>query len=315
MAENIDLRSSRFLYEARDTLNVTALQIGIHAESAREMVRIAQQHLQLIGQARREELRDAQYALDSVDEDDDGWDERVRRDEAYEAVQRFRRVAESIDDAGRQFIARTGHLTDRGKRLAQAGIASLDHKIDAVDEYTAIRVPDPLSQTGGDVVARVCPQGQPMTIAGVASACSESQLPPGFAWINISEIDPNGGFVDDPAEFRKASHAQLLRGVEILRDEIIPAIEANGRYTREDAERCDREGGTDYTEAGWIHPESRLAVWQAFLDPRREADVVAVERGPDGKYRVSSGRHRLGVARQLGLRTIPGRILGGPNGA
>jgi hypothetical protein len=105
----------------------------------------------------------------------------------------------------------------------------------------------------------------------------------------------------------------MRRGLEILRDEIIPALQRGG-YTREDAERTDQESGTEFTVEGWVHPESRLTVWKAFLDPRREADVVAVERGVDGRYNVSSGRHRLGLARKLGIKKVPVRILGHTRG-
>ena len=135
MAESIDLRSTAFLEQARDILRRTHWQLGNHADVARDLVRQARQRLEQEGQARIDELRDAQRALEAVDEDESDWHERDRRDQAYEAVQQFRRVASDVDDAGRRFVARASSLSDRGQKLTQAGIASLDRRIEALAEY------------------------------------------------------------------------------------------------------------------------------------------------------------------------------------
>jgi len=314
MADSFDLRAPEFLGNAHDCFRRTGWQLGNHVEAAREMVSRAMARMEAVGEARLEELRDAQRALDAVDEDEGDSYERSRRDEALEAVHKHHRLAARLEAAGRQFIARSCSLSDRGQQLALAGVASLERRIDATAEYVAICVPD---ATGGVLKASAAAAAHSFAVtpAGITASLqgdSHGPLPAGFGWINIDEVDPLG-FIDDPRQFKKAKYSDMCRGLEILRDEIIPALKL-GRFSREDAERIDRELGTDYTAEGWIHPESRLTVWRAFLDSRREADVVTVERGADGKYHVTSGRHRLGLARQIGIKMVPVRVLGHSHG-
>jgi hypothetical protein len=313
MADVIDLRSTAFLDTALDALHRVGWQLNNNRQATSEAINLAMAQLSLIGEARLEELRDAQYALDCVNEDDSDYYERERRDEALEAVQKYRRVFAQVEAAGRGLVAKAEALSQRGQQLTSGGTATLQRRIEARNEYMAIEMP---TASGGIAAGRQAGMANANMAAtsmpAPAVGTDTSPLPAGFGWINIDEVDA-AGFIDDPAEFKKADYASMTRGLEILRDEIIPALH-KGTFTRADAERSDRERGTDYTEEGWIHPESRLTVWQAFLDPRREADVVAVERGSDGKLRVSSGRHRLGLARKLGIKMVPVRILGQQNG-
>ncbi len=311
MTYSIELLSTAFLDDAREALQRVRGQIDSQADTARDAIGRAMAKFREIGEIRLEELRDAQLALDSVDEDEDDWYERSRCDEALEALQQYRRAVSQIEAAGQRFNNKVGMLTDRGTQLTHAGLASLERRIAALSEYQAEQAPPAhLSSTSTD-------HGP----AGKAAVDSENapivngvkMLPRGFGWINLNELD-EASFVDDPADFKKANYADMVRGLEILRDEIIPALHQDG-FSREDAERIDQEQETQYTAEGWIHPESRVTVWKAFLDPRRDADVVVIDRGADGKYHVASGRHRLGLARQLGISEIPVKILGDGNGA
>jgi hypothetical protein len=312
MANSIDLRSTAFLDTALDSLNRVGWQLGNNSQAASEIFRHAVSRLSLIGEARLDDLRDAQLELDSVDEEESGSHERERRDEALAAVQHYRRIHSQVESAGRSFIAQAEALSHRGKHLSSAGIATLQRRIEARDDYLAIQVPDASgsSVSAGNKSAAHSNQASAKNTTP-SDNIPPSALPTGFGWINIDEVDASD-LIDDPAEFKKVEYSNMIRGMEILRDEIIPALR-RGTFTREDAEQADREGGTEYTAEGWVHPESRLTIWYAFLDPRREADVVAVERGLDGKLLVSSGRHRLGLARKLGIQTVPVRIIGKNN--
>lgn len=312
MAETINLRSTAFLDTALDSLNRVGWQLGNNSQTATEVYRHAMSRLSSIGEARLDDLRAAQRALDSVDEEDSGWHERERRDEALEAVQHYRRVFAQVEAAGCGFVTQAEALSHRGKQLISAGIATLQRRIEASGEYDSYRTPDASGSSAsvGNSSAPPFSQASAKTTAPTDDTLS-APLPSGFGWINIDEVS-SSGFIDDPAEFIKVEYSSMTRGMEILRDEIIPALQ-RGTFTKEDAERLDREGGTEHTADGWVHPESRLTIWQAFLDPRLGADVVAVERGPDGKLLVSSGRHRLGLARKLGIKMVPVRIIGKNN--
>lgn len=303
MPDRIEILSTEFLVSARDTFTMVRKQMDDQAEAAREIFLRTMRQMEAIGAARLDELQDARRGLDAVDEDSDDRAERDRVDEAMASLRACNRVAEQLQDAGGRFVARAGDLSDRGSQIARAGAAYLEDKIEAIIAFQAIRVPG----TGAAGISAAPPVPRQ---AGPSSAGpGNGRLPPGFGWVDLDQIEASG-FIDDPAEFRKVDHGVMVRGLEILRDEIIPGLQG-GAFTSEDAERFDRENGTAFTPEGWVHPDSRQAVWRAFLDPRRDADVVAVERGEDGRYRVSSGRHRLGLARQLGIRQVPARILGG----
>lgn len=312
MADSIDLRSTAFLDTALDSLNRVGWQLGNNSQGASEVYRNAISRLSSIGEARLDDLRDAQRELDSVDEEDSDWHERERRDEALAAVQHYRRVHAQVEAAGRGFLAQVEALSQRGKHLTSAGIATLQRRIQARDDYLAILVPDAsgsLTSAGNNAAAHFSQTTVKTTTP--TEDTPPAALPTGFGWINIDEVDASG-FVDDPAEFKKVEYSSMTRGMQILRDEIIPALQ-RGPFTKDDALRLDREGGTEHTAEGWVHPESRLTIWHAFLDPRREADVVVVERGPDGRLLVTSGRHRLGLARKLGIQMVPVRINGKNN--
>ncbi len=317
MSDQLDLRSTQFLGEARDWLSNANARLLSQAGEATALVRETLRKLERIGEDRLEELRAARAALDAVEDNEDDSREQERLEEALEAMQRYRQVAEDLEHSGRRFIARASELSERGRHFAHAGIAFLDERLEALGEYMAVRLPDDL-MINGALPLQERPSGTSMTVdvpfANPEAPVSDD-LPPGFGWLDIAAVDQVGGFIDDPKQFRKAGYAQMRRGLEILHDEIIPKIRAGTGFTREDAERLDREGGTVYTSEGFIHPDSRVAVWEAFLNPQRGADVVVVERGSDGKMKVVSGRHRLGLARQLGMQAIPARILGSGNGA
>jgi hypothetical protein len=64
--------------------------------------------------------------------------------------------------------------------------------------------------------------------------------------------------------------------------------------------------------------QQRRGLWEQAL--RRTADVhdmflndgaaLAVERRADGKLTVHTGRRRITIARELGIRTLPGQVIG-----
>ncbi len=313
MTDGVDLRSVAFLEQARDVLRQFGWQLNNHAGAVTELVARATAEIESVGEARLDELREAERALFSVEDDDDNTYEFERREEAQEALARYRRVAAHIDKLSRSFVERTSILSGRAQQLVKVGTSDLDRRVEALAEYRSIQMP-----LAGGGYAATSAVGQLQTSADLQEKVAfeqegEMHLPAGFGWVDLNEVELSG-FIDDPEHFNKSDYYTMRRGIEILRDEIIPALRS-GRFGREDAERMDRDRGTEYTVDGWIHPESRLTVWRAFLDPRREADVVVLERGADGKYCVTSGRHRLGLARSLGIRMIPARILGVSHGA
>lgn len=311
MAQPVNLRSVRALTELRDRLSHFSSSIRDHADCARDQMRSHSYRLEEMGRARADELSDAYDALAALDEDDDGWTERRRLDAALEAMREFREVAGELQDAQSRFQAQLTGFTARGSSLVATAIEAISVKIAAAETYLAIQVP---SATGAARSAEA--GGASSGVAGHAGSTSATvaaddlgPLPPGFAWIRLKDLSEED-FIENPALFEKVDHTRMLRGVALLRDEILPRVNENPVLGRDDVARLDAERGTAWTAQGFAHPESLTTIWDAFLDTRREADVVVISRMPDGRYDVINGRHRLGIARKLGMTALPCKITG-----
>lgn len=309
MAEAVELRSVVALAEIRDRLGQFSGRIRSHVETARDRIRSHFSQLEDVGRDRFDELAAARHAVDALDEEDDGWSEWQRLEAAMEAVQEFREVASGCHDARRRFEAAVAELAERGATLSAAALAGIEGKIEAANGYLGIHVPaarDKAGVTGGGSSPSAAPTVPPEAVAADERF---GRLPEGFSWVCLADL-PEEDFVTDPDQFKKATRADMLRGVALLRDKILPMVNANPALNRDDFARLDQQRGTAWTVEGFVHPDSLTRVWDAFLNPRRESQVVVVGRMPDGSYDVIDGRHRLGVARELGMPAVPCKLRG-----
>ena len=86
--------------------------------------------------------------------------------------------------------------------------------------------------------------------------------------------------------------------VQTWNDTVGPGI-ARG-MTREDFEARDNRKPC-------APPLRRTAdVYDLFLGP----DAIRADRRPDGSLNIGNGRHRLQIARELGIKDLPGRVFG-----
>lgn len=80
-------------------------------------------------------------------------------------------------------------------------------------------------------------------------------------------------------------------------DVVGPGVE--GGKTRDDFVRRDAQSNAA--------PLRRTAdVYDMFLG----SDRIRVDRQPDGSLNVINGRHRFQIARELGIKTLPGQVSG-----
>lgn len=92
-----------------------------------------------------------------------------------------------------------------------------------------------------------------------------------------------------------ATRADYRWAVQTWHDTIAPGL-ARG-MSRSDFEADDALRGAQ--------PLRRTAdVYDMFLGD----DHIRVDRRPDGTFNVISGRHRLQIARDLGIESLPGKI-------
>ena len=117
----------------------------------------------------------------------------------------------------------------------------------------------------------------------------------GIQDVPVEQVDLSDSPVKNPDDFRKVSHDEIAEGFRKLQEEVRPAVErgADGDYFS----RIDEERGLDY-EHGYRR------IYDSFYGDS------AIRLGKVGdNYDVTNGYHRLAVARELGLGTVPARVI------
>ena len=121
-------------------------------------------------------------------------------------------------------------------------------------------------------------------------------------WINrgiievpIKNVDLSDTAVADSTDFHKVSRDQMIDGFEKLENEIRPAVKEGA--SADDFSDLDKKLGLDY-EHGYRR------VYDAFYGN----EPVRLEKDGD-KYSVVNGYHRLNVAKELGIESIPASVI------
>jgi hypothetical protein len=223
----------------------------------------------MLSAAREEQRRHLQAAL-------------VRAKEAHAQARRAQvrigDVAAAVSQLSR------GHATAGASQVAQAR-AQLAAMSRALEGY---RVGGTAVAAGGSGASTSHPAGSPL--AGI-----------GLTELDVSSaaFDDNPVLDDDRARgtFGKGglTRADYRWAVQTWNDTVGPGV-AGGK-TREDfAERDGRSNAP---------PLRRTAdVYDMFLG----TDRIRVDRQPDGSLTVTNGRHRLLIARELGIKNLPGQV-------
>lgn len=117
----------------------------------------------------------------------------------------------------------------------------------------------------------------------------------GIQDVPVNQVDLSDSSVENPDDFSKVSHSEMVEGFIKLQRVVRPSVEqgADGDYFS----RMDQEQGLDYQ-----HGYQR--VYDAFYGDS------AIRLGKvDDNYDVTNGYHRLAVARELGFKTVPARVI------
>jgi hypothetical protein len=111
----------------------------------------------------------------------------------------------------------------------------------------------------------------------------------------LDRIDTGDSGVSGPESFRKTGYATMREGTQRLDEVVLPAV--RGGAGGDHFAAMDAQRGLDY-EHGYQR------VYDAFFG----TDSLRLDARADGTYGVTNGYHRIHVARELGLRTLPARI-------
>ncbi|MFX1355112.1 MAG: hypothetical protein ACFFGP_14250 [Promethearchaeota archaeon] len=117
----------------------------------------------------------------------------------------------------------------------------------------------------------------------------------GIQDVSVDHVDLSDSPVQDAGDFHKVSHEEMVDGFRKLEEEVRPAVAKSA--DADDFSRLDEDRGLDY-EHGYRR------VYDAFYGN----NSIRLDKVGDS-YSVVNGYHRLAVARELGLKTVPARVI------
>ncbi|WP_326953455.1 hypothetical protein [Amycolatopsis sp. NBC_01286] len=147
--------------------------------------------------------------------------------------------------------------------------------------------------------------GSAMNVGTSASPAARSPLPqpigPGpQALVLLDLIDDSDSPVFGAADFLKVEMRVMRAGLMRLETEVLPAVRAGARL--EDMRELDTRSGLTGS------PASHVTVYESFFGDTS----VKLSRGRDGRYTVRNGYHRIWLARQAGIDSLPADVLDVP---
>ena len=204
---------------------------------------------------------------------------------ALRTVREWRKAVErAVEEYRRQARRLAAHLEENVPKAA----ARLERHASTLRAYTGL-IPAPATSIPPSSI-------QPVANTAVAEALS---VMPGntIQEISLDSIDweEMGALASD--DYRKVSRDEMREGLRKLVEVVRPKVQQGA--TAEDFSRMDEELGLDYA-----HGYRR--VYDAFYGPN---ECIVVERVGD-TYQVINGRHRLLLAREMGIESLPARVLG-----
>lgn len=131
-------------------------------------------------------------------------------------------------------------------------------------------------------------------------------LPEGYDWIPVALAHPEVGRWPEHEEFIKVSYDAMRAGTKLLHAEMVPLFQRHPGAGRDVFEAYDLAHGR--TSTGLVHPQSLAHLYDQFFHPHNM--MRCRMRESDGLYEFENGRHRVRVAKDLGLRFVPAKIVG-----
>jgi len=117
----------------------------------------------------------------------------------------------------------------------------------------------------------------------------------GIKNVPLNKIDVSDSYVKSPEDFKKVPHNEMVNGFKVLEEEVRPDVEKGATADRFRVR--DQARGIEY-------PNGSQRVYDAFYGH----DAIRLEYDGE-KYRVINGYHRLYIAQELGLSTVPARVI------
>jgi hypothetical protein len=201
---------------------------------------------------------------------------------AREALARAADAQQEMDEirAAFRMLERQTRASTDGE--AERADADLRRRAEAIKAYRAAGVPTPeTTSTGG---------GAPHS--GTADAIAQR----GLAQVRLDQIDFSDNPILDGFGKGGATRGDYRWALTTWADVVEPAVREGADRTYFEARDAERRA------QGWRQTAN---VYDLFLG----SDPIALSRRADGSFDPQSGRHRIAVARELGITHLPARLL------
>lgn len=236
----------------------------------------------------------------------------------------------NVSDAADAFFRAADDGSTRIHSAAASGARYLDERIQAAEKYLALKPSEPAgstlnasdrfsastrsaptrSATGPGVYVdtiRRCP----MSLSELERARLPS-LPKDIQWVPMSRI--NWEQVPAGLEYKYISRDNMETMLKTFERDLLPVLARNPHVTLEELAEVDR--ALDRVDPdGFVSSDSLTLSFESMIGTVRVGDVVVLDKVPGASgelvFEFSSGRHRALIARALGWKHLPARVLGG----
>ncbi|MEW6277167.1 MAG: hypothetical protein AB1758_00990 [Candidatus Eremiobacterota bacterium] len=193
-----------------------------------------------------------------------------------------RRARHTAQEAVRMYRTRRSRFQEILERDSEGSIRFLRdaHKLLLAFQAATLGDEGPRASTAWS-------SGSPRGAAGVGHAWEDS----GIRQVRLADLP-----VVDPGAFEKVTMEEMRTGLETLQS-MLPEIESGQGSTS--GYWADRD-----RQAGLSTPEGRERIFDAFFGD----SAIRLEKDGD-TYDIVNGRHRIWLARQMGLQSLPARVV------
>jgi hypothetical protein len=202
---------------------------------------------------------------------------REQLNQTRQASKRVADVSEGVRTLQRSYVLQCSPIV-------AAGRGHLAGRVRAVQEYLSSRSGGASGGSGGSAVAGA--SGLSAVLAGL-----------GMTSVSVASADLDGTPIQDGFKRGGLSRGDYRWAVQTWNDTVGPGV-ARG-MTRDDFAARDKG-----------EPPAPLLrrtadVYDMFLG----SEAIRADRRPDGSLNIINGRHRLQIARELGIKDLPGRVF------
>ena len=287
---DLSLALGKFKGETQDALKSAGIEIRQTLEWLQSRVQYWRRQVELWEEEVDRLRQDLARCREDEDNDCGGYEEEVaearrRLQDAHENLQIAHQWMRRVETVAQQYHIKARRLYQLTTNHTDAARTILAGKRAELERYAIMA-----SSGAGETLS-----SNSSRVSGSTTSSSKKWVELGMVDVSLDAIDLSDSWVKGTGDFHKVPYGTMVEGVRNFKGIVQPAVKqgANGDYFSE----MDRRAGLDYE-----HGYRRL--YDAFYG----SEPIRLNKMGD-RYTVTGGYHRLMVARELGLETIPASVV------